>query len=96
MKTYEYLSSLMNRYKTDSLAGISSSAFKAQIDDYLAMVDAEMEGFTDPSVQRDLSINFTGATITISATSKLKDEWQIGTSACLQSSWTSSRPSRAI
>jgi hypothetical protein len=45
MKTYEYLSSLMNRYKTDSLAGISSSAFKAQIDDYLAMVDAEMEGF---------------------------------------------------
>ncbi len=52
------LRDVMSRFKTDGLVGISPEAFKAEIDRYLALDDAAMEGLDDASRQRDQAIKF--------------------------------------
>lgn len=49
----------MARYRTDRLAaGFDPGAFEARIRAFLATTDPEVEGFRDPSRQRDLSVKF--------------------------------------
>lgn len=58
MTSKEYLVSLMDRYKTDELIGISPAGFKKQIDKFLAMNDYKMECYDSPEAQRDHTIKF--------------------------------------
>lgn len=48
----------MERYTVGRLAGIDADAFRAGIDGFLGLRDHAMEGYGDPSRQRDLSIRF--------------------------------------
>lgn len=56
--TKEFLQDLMKRYTTDNVA--DPAAFKAKIDEFLAMDNWEMEGYTEEEkdVQRQKSIKF--------------------------------------
>lgn len=56
--TVAYLQDLMRRYRTDHLVDVEPADFKARIDAFIALNDADMEGYQDPDKQRDLSINF--------------------------------------
>jgi 2-polyprenyl-3-methyl-5-hydroxy-6-metoxy-1,4-benzoquinol methylase len=56
--TEEYLLQLLTRYRTDRLVGVTPAAFREQIDAFLRMRDHDIEGYSDPSRQRDLSIQF--------------------------------------
>ncbi|NDJ55373.1 MAG: methyltransferase domain-containing protein [Chloroflexi bacterium] len=58
LPSYTRLSELMGRYTTDHLVNVSPDAFEQSIRGYLDLVDHEMEGFSDPDRQRDLSIRF--------------------------------------
>jgi 2-polyprenyl-3-methyl-5-hydroxy-6-metoxy-1,4-benzoquinol methylase len=48
----------MGRYRVESLVGESPEAFQERIVGFLQLEDASMEGYEDPSKQRDLSIRF--------------------------------------
>jgi SAM-dependent methyltransferase len=48
----------MSRYTVDHLVDEDPVAFQARIEGYLQLRDAEMEGYRDPTRQRDLSIRF--------------------------------------
>jgi len=52
-----YRRSLMLRYQTQHLVH-DGVTFPKVLDRYLNMEDAAIEGFTEPSQQRDLSIKF--------------------------------------
>ncbi len=52
------LRDIMSRYTTDRLVGISPEAFRKEIDRYLALDDAAMEGISDATRQRDQTIRF--------------------------------------
>src|SRR3954451_14629090 len=48
----------MSRYRTENLVGVAPDEFKRRIESFLGMTDYEMEGYSSPSSQRDLSIKF--------------------------------------
>jgi tRNA (mo5U34)-methyltransferase len=52
------LRNLMGRYQTKDLVNVSTGEFRRRIDEFLALEDAAMEGFADPSMQRDRSVKF--------------------------------------
>ena len=58
LPSYGVFQEHMRRYQTDKLAGIGAEEFKKEIDRFTGMADSKMEGFADPSKQRDLSIQF--------------------------------------
>src|SRR5438093_1244326 len=59
LPSYPALAALMARYRTDRLStGTDPSAFEARIRAFLARTDHRVEGYRDPSRQRDLSIRF--------------------------------------
>jgi SAM-dependent methyltransferase len=59
LPSYPALAALMARYRTDRLAaGFDPAAFEARIRAFLATTDHRVEGYRDPSRQRDLSIRF--------------------------------------
>lgn len=47
----------MTNFTVDNLV-VDKSEFRANIDTMLNLVDADMEGYSDPSLQRDMSIKF--------------------------------------
>lgn len=55
---YPALHTLMRRYETDKLVNVTPEVFEREIKRFMTLEDAEMEGFADPSKQRDLSIKF--------------------------------------
>jgi SAM-dependent methyltransferase len=58
LPSYAYLRSLMDGYRVEHLVGVDAASFQGRIEDFLRMRDHRMEGYTDPSKQRDLSIRF--------------------------------------
>jgi 2-polyprenyl-3-methyl-5-hydroxy-6-metoxy-1,4-benzoquinol methylase len=56
--TEDYLLQLLTRYRTDHLVGVTPAAFRKQIDAFHSLRDHAMEGYSDPTRQRDLSIQF--------------------------------------
>jgi 2-polyprenyl-3-methyl-5-hydroxy-6-metoxy-1,4-benzoquinol methylase len=48
----------MRRYRVEELVNVDECAFKAKIEEYLALEDPEIEGLADPAGQRDLSVRF--------------------------------------
>lgn len=58
LPSMDRLRSLMARYRTDRLVGISPERFKERIDRFLALEDWESEGYAGPDRQRDLSVKF--------------------------------------
>jgi 2-polyprenyl-3-methyl-5-hydroxy-6-metoxy-1,4-benzoquinol methylase len=59
LPSYPALAGLMARYRADRLApGVDPAEFEARIRGFLATTDHRVEGFRDPSRQRDLSIRF--------------------------------------
>ena len=55
-ETKDFLRGLMGRYTTDNVD--DPIAFRERIDEFLAMDDYEMEGYTSPDKQRDKSVKF--------------------------------------
>lgn len=55
---YEKLIALMQNFTVSQLVNTDPKSFKQQIDEFLALVDAQSENYIDPSKQRDLSIKF--------------------------------------
>jgi 2-polyprenyl-3-methyl-5-hydroxy-6-metoxy-1,4-benzoquinol methylase len=58
LPSYGYLRGLMSRYTVDRLVTEDATAFEQRVRQFLDLRDAGMEGYTDPSRQRDLSIRF--------------------------------------
>ncbi len=58
LPSWRYLQGLMSAYRTEHLVNVDPESFRARIDQFLQMQDAEMEGFNDPARQRDLSVRF--------------------------------------
>jgi 2-polyprenyl-3-methyl-5-hydroxy-6-metoxy-1,4-benzoquinol methylase len=58
LPSYRYLHDLMSRYTVDRLIREDAAPFERRIRQFLDLRDAEMEGYSDPSRQRDLSIRF--------------------------------------
>jgi 2-polyprenyl-3-methyl-5-hydroxy-6-metoxy-1,4-benzoquinol methylase len=56
--TEEYLVQLLRRYQTDRLVNATPADFRKRIEGFLQLRDYRMEGYADPSTQRDLSIQF--------------------------------------
>lgn len=54
--TKDFLRGLMGRYTTDNVD--DPVAFRARIDEFLALDDYEMEGYSSPDMQRDKSVKF--------------------------------------
>lgn len=48
----------MKQYVTANLVNVDAAAFRTKIDKFLSTADAQIEGYTDSSMQRDLSIQF--------------------------------------
>jgi len=57
--TYDHLESLMQRYQTDRLVGISPRQFESDLRGLIAVEDHDIEGYLDPAKQRDQSVKFT-------------------------------------
>src|SRR5437899_3156086 len=55
---YAYLHGLMGRYTVEHLVHMEPAAFEAGIRSFLDLRDPDMEGYRDPTRQRDLSIRF--------------------------------------
>ena len=53
-----HLEGLMRRYRVADLVNVDEAAFKARIDDFLALDDPSMEGLADAAGQRDLTVRF--------------------------------------
>jgi 2-polyprenyl-3-methyl-5-hydroxy-6-metoxy-1,4-benzoquinol methylase len=58
LPSYGYLSDLMSAYRVEHLAGLTAESFEANIRSLLELEDHRMEGFDDPSQQRDRSVCF--------------------------------------
>jgi SAM-dependent methyltransferase len=58
LPSYGYLSELMSAYRVEHLAGPTAESFEARIRSFLELEDHRMEGFDDPSKQRDRSVRF--------------------------------------
>jgi 2-polyprenyl-3-methyl-5-hydroxy-6-metoxy-1,4-benzoquinol methylase len=54
----ELLALMTDRYNVKNLVNVDRLQFKADIDAFLAMEDASMEGYASPELQRDKSIRF--------------------------------------
>jgi 2-polyprenyl-3-methyl-5-hydroxy-6-metoxy-1,4-benzoquinol methylase len=54
----DQLHRMMRRFQTNNLKNIAAGEFRSKIDEFLNLVDHEMEGIIDPSKQRDLTIRF--------------------------------------
>jgi 2-polyprenyl-3-methyl-5-hydroxy-6-metoxy-1,4-benzoquinol methylase len=54
----DWVRQLMLRYQTKNLVHTDAASFRKEMDRYLHLEDAAMEGYADPSQQRDLSIKF--------------------------------------
>lgn len=57
-KTFADLDDVMAKYTTDHLVGIDEASFREQINKFLELNDYEMENYSSPDSQRDLSIKF--------------------------------------
>jgi 2-polyprenyl-3-methyl-5-hydroxy-6-metoxy-1,4-benzoquinol methylase len=55
---YKKLANLMQNFTVSQLVNSDPKAFKQRIDEFLELVDAQAEGYINPSKQRDLSIKF--------------------------------------
>ena len=53
-----HLQELMSYYKVENLKNQTPEEFKSKLDEFMELVDAEMEGFRDAELQRGLSIQF--------------------------------------
>lgn len=53
-----YFLELLRRYQTDRLVNVAPAAFRQRIDDFQQLRDHAMEGYSNPDLQRDLSIQF--------------------------------------
>ncbi len=58
LPSYDHLAGLMSRYTTKGLVHDDPVTFKRRIDEFLELRDSTMEGYRDPTRQRDLSIRF--------------------------------------
>jgi 2-polyprenyl-3-methyl-5-hydroxy-6-metoxy-1,4-benzoquinol methylase len=58
LPSLHYAKQLMLRYQTKDLRGTDAASFQKKLNEFLALRDFQMEGYTDPEVQRDLSIQF--------------------------------------
>ncbi len=59
LPSYAFLEGLMlQNYQIDNLVNEKAEPFKKRLKSFLQMRDYKMEGFTDPTKQRDLSIRF--------------------------------------
>lgn len=58
MDAKAFLNDLMSRFKSDRATGVPRGELRKRIEGWIGTVDAEGEGYSDPSVQRDLSIKF--------------------------------------
>ncbi len=56
--SYTALAALMDRYTTEALVNTDAQAFRRRIDEFLSLDDFAVEGYQDPSMQRDLSMRF--------------------------------------
>lgn len=58
LPSYAFLEGLMRNYQVKNLVNEKPKPFRERIDLFLQMNDYNMEGFIDPTKQRDLSIQF--------------------------------------
>jgi len=58
LPSLHYAKQLMLRYQTKDLRGTDAASFRSKLNEFLALRDFQMEGYTDPYMQRDLSVQF--------------------------------------
>jgi hypothetical protein len=58
LPSLQYAKQLMLQYQTKDLCGADAESFRSKLNEFLALRDFRMEGYTDPGVQRDLSVQF--------------------------------------
>jgi hypothetical protein len=66
-----YLRSLMGRYQMKDLVNVEPAAFRARIEQFLALEDAAMEGYKIRRSRETSRSSSTGQTTTISATASM-------------------------
>ena len=58
LPSMKYAQELMLQFQTKDLKKTDAVSFRNQLNEFLALRDSEMEGYAEPDLQRDLSIQF--------------------------------------